>query len=104
MDILKTFLKKRNVDDFSQLTEEEKETYREWDIVLSGRKLTDEDVIKFLDEELAEVQFKIVNPDQPQRTFVFLQMKLEFINKLKFFLSSPQTEKETLERNIKNQI
>lgn len=103
-DILGKFLKKLNVTEFSQLTAEEKETYRNWEATLSGRKLTDEDVSKFLEAELDATEVKLVSPNSSTREDLFLKMKLEFIRKLRVFLRSPEIERQMLEENINNLI
>ena len=100
MSLLTKFLTKIGVDDFSQLSSEEKETFRSWESALNGRKLTDKDVETFLDSEINEVLLKLRNPEVSGRTDVFLKMKLEFIMKVKDFLNSPETEKAMMERNI----
>ena len=102
MDKLKKYLAKCGVMEFSQLNDEEKETYRKWDEILSGRKLTDEDVKEFFDSELDELQYKIVNPNNSEREDMFLKMKLEFIRKVKGFLMSPVVEQKMLDQNINN--
>jgi len=102
MNILKKYLEKKGLTEFSQLSEEEKDTYRRWDDVLSVRKLTDDDVKEFLRNEVDEVQVKLVNPNLSQREDVFLKMKLDFIRKITLFLMSPEIEKRTLEQNITN--
>lgn len=101
-DTLQKFLKKLGVREFSELTEEEKETYRQWDASLAGRKLTDNDVSLFLNTELEDVLSKLTNPLLPQREDVFLKMKLEFIRKIKFFLKTPEIERGIVEERIKN--
>lgn len=103
MNLLSKYLKKLGVSEFSQLSEDEKETYRSWDNILSGRKLTDEDVARFLDTELNDVLGKLTDPKTEGRADVFLKMKLEMITKIKTFLASPQLEKAMLEENI-NQL
>ena len=100
IDLLKGYLKKVGVSEFSQLTDEEKDTYRKWDEILAGRKLTDEDVDNFLDAELVEVMTKLPNPNLSVREDIFLKMKLEFINKIKGFLRTPEIERQVLEKNL----
>ena len=63
MNLLQKYLKKCYVNDFSELSPEEKETYREWQEVLSGRQITDKDIQEFFDTELEEIQTKLVNPN-----------------------------------------
>lgn len=102
MSILEKLLKKLNVSEFSQLSPEEKDTYRKWDEILSGRKLTDEDVRTFLDAELEDVQLKLVSTTHSTRTDMFLKMKLEFIRKVKVFLNTPEIEKKVLEKQLES--
>lgn len=104
MSLLQKYLKKLNVNEFSELTEDEKETYRTWEDTLSGKKLTDEDVARFLDNELEETLAKLVNPILKPREDIFLKMKLDLLRKVKQFLNSPEVEKKMLEENIKNLI
>lgn len=100
-NLLKLALKKLNATEFSQLSEEEKQTYRDWDEILSGKKITDEDVKNFFDSELDEVLIKLVNPTLSEREDVFLKMKLEFLRKVKGLLLRPEMEKLLVEQQIK---
>lgn len=98
-NLLQRYLKKIGVTEFSQLTEEEKETYRKWDEILSTRKLTDDDVAVFLNTELEDTLQKL-DPASPPRVDCFLKMKIEFIRKVKMFLRTPEIEKQVLEQNL----
>lgn len=98
-NLLQRYLRKINVKEFSELTEEEKETYRKWDAILAGRKLTDDDVKAFLDTELEESIGKL-DPAALPRVDCFLKMKIEFIRKIKGFLMTPEIERQVLEQNI----
>ena len=104
MSILKNYLKKYNVREFSELTEEEKETYRSWEETLQGRKITDNDVYDFLQSELEDTLQKLPKTPTDTRTDLFLKMKLEFIRKIRNFLDSPKVEKKLLEENINKLI
>jgi len=104
MDILKRYLEKIGVTEFSELTEEEKETYRNWDSSLNGRKLTDTDVAEFLTAEEQETINKLKSMKLEKREDIFLKMKLEFLGKVRIFLTSPEIEKEMTKRNIENII
>ena len=103
MSILKNYLNKLGVKNFSELNEEEKETYRNWETTLTGRKLTDEDVGLFLESEEEETVQKLIDAVLSERDDIFLKMKLEMIRKIKTFLNTPEFEKQVLEQNI-NQL
>lgn len=104
MSILSTYLKKLGVDDFSELTEEEKATYKEWEESLNGKKITDDDVAAFLAQEENEVINKLVNKKLNEREDTFLKMKLEFIRQVRGFLQLPEAQKHMVENQIKNLI
>ena len=102
--ILKDYLKKIGVTEFSQLSEEEKETYRKWEETLSGRKITDEEVEDFFETELEDAISKISDMKLGKTEDIFLKMKIEFLRKIKTFLKGPELEKKMLEQNLHNQL
>lgn len=102
--ILKDYLKKIGVTEFSQLTEDEKETYRVWEETLSGRQITDEDVKDFFDSELEDAMGQISSMKLGKREDIFLKMKIEFLRKVRIFLLGPELEKKALEQNLHNQL
>lgn len=104
MNLLKKYLNRIGVKDYSELNDEEKETYKIWEESLNGRKLTDEDVAMFLDTELENSLEKLVNSRLSDRDDLFLKMKIDFIRKVKIFLKTPEVEKKMLEININNQL
>jgi hypothetical protein len=99
-NLLQKMLQKLGVKEFSELSESEKQTYREWDKILSTRKLTDDDVKLFLDTEQEETIQKLTTQKYKEREDIFLKMKLEFIRKIKSFLMTPELEKKIVEENI----
>ena len=103
MSILDKYLKKIGVEEFTELSEEEKTTYREWEKSLAGRKITDEDVVRFIKEEENETINKLISKGLSEREDTFLKMKLEFTKKLITFLSLPELEREMTESSI-NQL
>lgn len=104
MGILDQFLKKNGVNSYLELTEEERETYRNWSNMLVGRQLTQVDVANFLDKELDDSVGKLMNMQITQREDIFLKMKVDFIRKVKLFLKTPETEKNLIEAQIKSQL
>ncbi len=102
--ILKDYLKKIGVKEFSELTQEEKDTYRVWEETLSGRKITDEEVSDFFTNELEDVMGKITSMKLSDKEDTFLKMKLEFLRKIQNFLQGPELEKKMLEQNLHNQL
>jgi hypothetical protein len=104
IDLLQKYLKKLGVEEFSRLSEEEKETYRKWEETLQGRKITDEEVEAFFDTEIEETTKKLINEQYSSREDIFMKMKLEFLGKMKSFLNGPRVEKKMLEQNISRNL
>jgi len=104
MSILNKFLDKIGVKDYSELTSEEKTTYRSWEDALSGRKLTDKEIATFFETEIEEIQVKLISARISSREDLFLKMKLEFIRSAKAFLATPLIEKQMVENEISNLI
>jgi hypothetical protein len=102
--ILDKFLKKYNVKSFLDLTSEEKKTYREWETVLEGRKITDDDVKLFIDTETETTIDKLTTRSNKERDDIFLKMKLEMLRKLRALLLAPEIERKTLEASIQSNI
>lgn len=103
MSILNKMLGKLGVG-YEQLTDEERQTFNLWSDALTGRKLTDEDVARFLDSEQYDTVKKLSSATFNERTDTFLKMKIDFIIKVKEFLATPEREKQMVERQIETQI
>ncbi len=104
MNKLELFLKKLGVNSYEDLNSEEKETYRQWELSLRGRKLTDDDVANFLATEENMTVTSLISKKLSEREDIFLKMKLDFIRKVRGFLSSPQVEKNMVESNIEARL
>lgn len=104
MDILKKYLNKLGVKEFSELTTEEKETYRGWEEALRGRKITDEEVSVFLDQTENDIINELVDKQNNDRRDIYLKVQLDLIRKIRSFLNVPKVEKLMTERNINNLI
>lgn len=103
MSILNKMLGKLGVS-YDQLSDEERRTFNAWQDALSGRKLTDDDVARFLDGEYNDAVKKLSSATLNERTDTFLKMKVDFIIKTKEFLATPAREKMMVERQIEAQI
>jgi hypothetical protein len=100
MNTLLTYLNKLGVKSYQDLNSEEKETYKSFEEALSGRKLTDEDVANFLDQELQVAIGRLTEVDLPKETEIFRKMEVKMIKKIQNFLNSPQIEKQLLEKQL----
>ena len=97
------WLKKLGVK-YEDLNQEEKDTYKEWESAISGRKLTDKDIEKWLEEELSQAVSRLTEVDLPKETEIFRKMEARFIKKVLNFINSPLVEKQYAEKAIEQLI
>lgn len=102
--MLEQLLKTIGVKSYLDLNPEERETYKVWENALSGRRLTDNDVKDFLENEKQETVLKLIPRNINERDDTFLKMKLEMIINLQKFLNSPIIEKEIAEKMLQAEI
>ncbi len=88
--------------DFEDLTQEEKDTYKEWENVLVGRKLTDEDVKDFLNSELETAISRLTDENVKLSSEIdtFRKVEVRFIKKVISFLNMPNVERAMIEKQI----
>lgn len=104
MDLLSKWLKKLNVGSYYELNEEEKATYRDYENALSGRKLTDDEVINFLKQELEVSVSRLTDVDLKPEDAIFRKVEVRFIKKILNFINSPQVAKEFAEKAVEQMI
>lgn len=87
---------------FEDLSDEEKETYKEWEKTLVGRKLTDEDVREFLENELEVAITRLTdeNVKLSSEVDIFRKVEVRFIKKVISFLNMPNVERAMIEKQI----
>ena len=104
MSVLDKFLQKKKVNGFEDLNVEERETYKKWEEILSGRKLTDKDVEEFLEAELRDTIRKIPEQHLGSSDDIFLKVKLDMILKVQGFLAGPRNEAKAMEAMLESQV
>ena len=104
INILEKYLNKIGVKSYAELTSEEKETYKVWEESISGRKLTDDEVKTFLEQELDIAINKMTETNLSQEDMIFRKMEVKFIRKVLGFLDGPRREKELVEKQIASQL
>lgn len=102
MSLLKKYLERIGVKEFSELSDDEKETYRGWEEALQGKKLTDSDVATFLIQTEDAIIEELMDTKLSDKRDMFLKMQLDLIRKIKKFLSTPELQKKLTEMSINN--
>jgi len=102
--MLDQWLKKKGIKSYYDLNEEEKATYREYEEALSGKRLTDEDVEKWLQTELDYAVSRVTEIDLKKEDEIFRKVEIRFIKKILNFINSPKVAKEFTERTLEQMI
>ena len=103
-DLLANYLKKIGVGRYEQLTDDEKSTFKEWELALQGRQLTESDVKNFLDSELETATDRLTEVDLPKESEIFRKMEVRLIKKIIHLLNTPAMEKQLLEKQIESKL
>lgn len=103
-DLLAKFLKKIGVGRYEDLTDDEKSTFKEWELALQGRQLTETDVKNFLDSELETAVDRLTDVDLKLEDAIFRKVEVRFIKKIIHFLNTPAMEKQLLEKQIESKL
>lgn len=98
--MLEKYLKKLGLSSYEELNAEEKETFKEWEVALSGRKLTDKDVEAWLQSELDLSVSRLTEVDLKKEDEIFRKVEIRMIKKIQNFLNSPRVEKAFTEKAI----
>jgi hypothetical protein len=104
IDILDKYLQKIGVKSYDELLPEEKNTYKEWEESLSGKKITDDTVALFLVNLENDIIDELIKPELTKDRDTFLKMQLDLIRKIKTFLRTPELEKKMTEYQLMNLI
>ncbi len=102
--MLEKFLKKIGVNSYLDLNAEEKETYKQWELSLSGRKLTEKEVDAWLKSELDLAVTRLTDTDLTKEAEIFRKVEVRFIKKIINFLDSPKVEKQFAEKAIEQLV
>ena len=102
--ILNQWLKKIGVGSYDELNSDEKETYKMYEEALSGRKLTDEDIEKWLQSELDIATSRITDIDLKKEDEIFRKMEVRLLKKIITYLQSPKVVKDMAEKQLEQLI
>lgn len=104
MNNLSQWLKKLNIKSYEDLNAEEKETYKEYEQALSGKKLTDKEIQTWLQLELDLAVSRLTDVDLKKEDEIFRKVEVRFIKKIINYLNSPVVAKEYAEKAIEQLI
>lgn len=102
MNELDKYLKKIGIN-YEDLTGEEKETYKTWDVVFQKGINTD-NIIAFVSYQVHRLNGELLDAIEKDDSGLvkFLGGRLKNYNELKAFLTEPQNTRENLKKQLKN--
>lgn len=101
--LIKRYFNRLKVDDFTQLTEEERATYDEWQEILTAEPSV-EILSKFITSQVhnLESELRAAVRDGEQRKALFITARLENYNDLQAVIDAPERSREALAAHISN--
>lgn len=102
--ILQKYLKKLGVNSYDELNSDEKETYKMYEEALSGRKLTDNEVNKWLDTELNLAINRLTDINLTKDDEIFRKVEVRLLKKIIEYINSPKVVKDMAEKQLEQLI
>lgn len=99
MDLLKKLLEIKGLK-YDDLYPEEKEYYNRLRDTISGRKVTDKEVLDFFQIEKDDSIKALITKKLGEREDIFHKVKIEMITNLQNFINSPIIEKEIAKMEV----
>lgn len=101
--MLDEFLKQLGINDYSELSEEEKKTYHQWLKALEQREVTLSDVKGYIRDMKYAVAEKLADtPESEKNANILLKGRLKNYILLEGFLTSADKARQQLEKHIGN--
>ena len=98
--LLTKILNKRGIKDTTQLIAEEKETYKEWDRVLSEEPVTVDRIKQFCEAQIGKIEAQWENIDNTSLKNERLIIVHTVYSALSKLITSPQVERMRLEEYL----
>lgn len=104
-NLLTKFLKKVGVEDYSELSEVEKATYKEWEAILN-KEIRIEDVAKYLETQISRLNKDLRNAvtSGNDREALKMTAKIENYEAIILFIREPLERRKSLEQELLSQL
>lgn len=101
--LLEKLLRKKNVNNVSDLSDDEKSTYDNWQKILSEGEITVDKIRDFCKVQKKLIEGQYSNADNTDKKDNILKASLGIYNALIGLIESPKAEREALEKYL-NQL
>ena len=95
--------KKRNIKDPVDLSPEEKSTFDQWQVILSRKELTIEEIKEYCESQVSAIENKWSDYEYPEEKKAKLLPYYSVYKTLTKVIGAPQTAREALEKHL-NQL
>ena len=97
-NLIEKLFRKRGIEDINTLDPEEKQTFEEWEAVLTKEELTTEEIKKFIQSQINIIEGKWADYNQFKKAHLIPYHTCYKL--LLAAISSPRSARESLEKNI----
>jgi len=98
---LEKLLKKRGLENITQLDRYERADFERWQKALIAQPVTLESLAEFIKEQKNRAENEIANPDNSKEKDMFLKASLNIYRSFLALLKQPEVERETTEKFLK---
>lgn len=102
--LISRLFEKRKIVDLQSLSNEENETFRKWDAILSTEEVTPDSIKKFCLQQREFIERQWDNLDNSERKNERLILQHTMYSKLLSVIDAPQKEREQLESYLQSLI
>ena len=100
--LLQKALQKLGLKSFNDLNELEKETFKTWENVLRGKKITQEDVVEQLKEWSEKMLEECFTNDVSEKRRSYLLSQVEVVKYIVKLVENPKADVKRVEQEIEN--
>ncbi len=98
--LLNRLLRKRKIEDVTELKEDEKVTFDTWERILSEGEITVDKIVEFCLSQINVIEIQWKNLDNPEKKNERLILMHTIYKTLVNLIKAPRTEKENLEKYL----
>ena len=102
--LLQQWLDKIGIKNVNDLKSHEKQTFDDWNLILTEGEMTVEKILQFCKSQKRLIEANYTNPDNTEKKDYILKASLGTYNALISLLESPKAEREAVERDLIQKI